>query len=287
MTISETSDATDGAVGDTPTRVTLLDVDFDLLCTEALSSSILEASRSGAGGWLLTPNLSIMRQMRRSELDWVSDEATHVVPDGQPLQWLAWAAGVRLGPRVTGSDVFRTVMESLPRGTTVLLIGGPARAIERAADKLTSGGVHVVADAPPVGFDATDSSLSDYCAAVTARLPEQPDLVALALPFPRQERVARELRTRIPNAYYLNTGAAVTFWTGVRRRAPAIFGSLGLEWAFRLVQDPRRLARRYLLEDAPFLVTMWVSLLRHRWGRPLGIRRFSTTVSGVTREPVD
>lgn len=254
-------------------RVELLGIGFDPTSTNELAHSILQATRSGTGGWLLTPNLSILRQLQDPELAWIADAATHIVPDGQPLQWLAKAAGVPIGPRVTGADVFRLVIESVPAGSRVLLVGGPASAVDRAAEILSGRGVRVVgASSPPPGFDAADSTLRDYCAQLASGLSEPPELVAMALPFPRQERLVRELRSRFPAAYYLNTGAALAFWTGVHRRAPLSLQSLGLEWAFRLVQEPRRLARRYLIEDAPFLVRTWLCSYGARVARQLRLR---------------
>lgn len=248
-----------------PRRHNLLGLEFDHLDEHQLAANILESVGAGSGGWLLTPNLSIARRMRSGDLGWILESASEVVPDGQPLQWLAWAGNSQLGPRVTGADIFARVMESLPRDTGVLLIGGPDLAIEKAAARLTAQGVSVCgAQSPPHGFDATEPMLEAYCATVAASLARPPDLVAVCLSFPRQERVSRALRSHFPNAYFLNTGAAAAFWVGAHRRAPRVLQRAGFEWAFRLIQEPRRLARRYLLEDAPFLLRTWISLLVSR-----------------------
>lgn len=272
--MAPSDEAADARVaGASARRFELLGIRFDPTSTNELAHSIVEAIRSGSGGWLLTPNLSILRQLQDPELAWIADAATHVVPDGQPLQWLAKAAGEPIGPRVTGADVFRQVIESVPAGSRVLLVGGPASAVDSAAVALSDRGVRVVgASSPPLGFDVTDSLLRGFCARLASELSEPPELVALALPFPRQERLARELRSRFPAAYYLNTGAAMAFWTGTHRRAPQYLQSLGLEWAFRLVQEPRRLARRYLVEDTPFLVRTWLCSYGARVARQLRLR---------------
>ena len=89
----------------------------------------------------------------------------------------------------------------------------------------------------------------------------KPSLVYVAFGAPKQERVIAALRRSLPNAWWIGVGVSLGFAAGNPKRAPIWMQRLGLEWFHRLLQEPRRLARRYVLEDLPFTIR----LLFHAW----------------------
>ncbi|HTY16087.1 MAG TPA: WecB/TagA/CpsF family glycosyltransferase, partial [Myxococcota bacterium] len=89
----------------------------------------------------------------------------------------------------------------------------------------------------------------------------KPDLVYVALGAPKQERVIAALRPALPGAWWIGVGIGLGFVAGNPKRAPVWMQGLGLEWFHRLLQEPRRLLRRYFLEDLPFTFR----LLVHAW----------------------
>jgi N-acetylglucosaminyldiphosphoundecaprenol N-acetyl-beta-D-mannosaminyltransferase len=91
-----------------------------------------------------------------------------------------------------------------------------------------------------------------------------PDLVLVALGAPKQELWIAEAAPDLRPAVLLGIGAAVDFVAGVARRAPGWMSASGLEWFFRLAQEPRRMWRRYLVRDPEFLVIVLRDLLRSR-----------------------
>jgi N-acetylglucosaminyldiphosphoundecaprenol N-acetyl-beta-D-mannosaminyltransferase len=107
--------------------------------------------------------------------------------------------------------------------------------------------------APPVGFDACPDSLQQVIDSVVLA---QPNLVLIGMGFPKQELMIRRLREVLPNAWYVGCGAGIPMAAGASRRAPESMQKLGLEWLHRLVQEPRRLARRYLRDDLPFALML-------------------------------
>ena len=109
------------------------------------------------------------------------------------------------------------------------------------------------ADAPPPGFDRGPAELE----AVRARLVQaKPDIVFVGLGFPKQERVIAALVADLPTAWFVGCGAAIPLAAGVVPRAPGWMQRAGLEWLFRLLREPRRLFRRYLVDDLPFALRL-------------------------------
>jgi N-acetylglucosaminyldiphosphoundecaprenol N-acetyl-beta-D-mannosaminyltransferase len=94
-----------------------------------------------------------------------------------------------------------------------------------------------------------------------------PDLVLVGLGFPKQERLIARLRTVLPRAWMLGCGAGVPFAAGQFRRAPALVQKMGAEWLHRLVHEPRRLGRRYVMHDLPFAVLLLAQAMTGRMTR--------------------
>jgi N-acetylglucosaminyldiphosphoundecaprenol N-acetyl-beta-D-mannosaminyltransferase len=96
----------------------------------------------------------------------------------------------------------------------------------------------------------------------------KPDLVLVGLGFPKQERVIDALRRQLPLSWFLGCGAAIDFVAGDQVRAPGWMQRVGLEWAWRLAGNPRRLAGRYLRHDAPYALRLLGTALLRRTGFP-------------------
>lgn len=264
-----TSVAEDGFLGTLALPVAKVGVtDVHPVSEERLSAIVESAWERGAGGWVVTANVDIVRAaVKRPELAALIAEADLVVADGMPVVWAARLAGHRVPERVTGASLVFSLSEAAARADrSVYLVGGEPGVPEAAADVLTERfpGLRIVGtDSPPFGFDRTEDGL----AAIAAKLTEtKPDLVFAGLGFPKQERVIRRLRTDLPSAWYVGCGAGIPMAAGEFRRAPAAMQRAGAEWLHRLALEPKRLAKRYLVDDAPFaarlLVTTAVRRLR-------------------------
>jgi N-acetylglucosaminyldiphosphoundecaprenol N-acetyl-beta-D-mannosaminyltransferase len=179
--------------------------------------------------------------------------------------------------RVAGSSLIRSLAEGLARdGRSVYLLGGqpagPGRAdgAHRAAGALAAAYPDLCIAgyaSPRFGFDYAPAEFE----AVRREIVEaKPDLVCVGLGFPKQEYVIDRLRSDLPGAWFLGCGAAIDFAAGDRVRAPEWLQRVGLEWLHRLVQEPRRLASRYLRHDAPYALGLLGSaaLARVRGSRP-------------------
>jgi N-acetylglucosaminyldiphosphoundecaprenol N-acetyl-beta-D-mannosaminyltransferase len=264
-------------------RVVLDGVGIDPVTEADVVATVCAALDRGEGGRIVTPNVDILRLARtdpavRAHLD----DATLVVADGMPLVWASRLAGTPLPERVPGSSLIWSLSYHLGRaGRSVYLLGGlPGETAggRRAAAVLAAGcpGLRVAGSAsPPYGFEADPARLADVCAGVVEA---KPDLVFVGLGFPKQERLIDALRPELPLTWFLGCGAAINFVAGDRARAPQWMQQAGLEWAWRLAGDPRRLAGRYLRHDAPYAVRLLASALRGR----LGGRRSSAVGAPAT-----
>jgi N-acetylglucosaminyldiphosphoundecaprenol N-acetyl-beta-D-mannosaminyltransferase len=253
-------------------RALLAGLRFDRLTETQVVEHIVTASRSGRGGWVATPNIDQCRLAQRDEaLRRLVADASLIVPDGMPLIWAARLRGDPLPERVTGASLIFSLTEAAARhGCSIYLLGGEPGVPDRAGEELRRsypGLVVAGADAPPVGFDADP----DAVAAVHARLAAAaPGIVYVGLGFPKQERLIARLAPSFPATWFIGCGAAIPFAAKALPRAPLWMQRTGLEWAFRLASEPRRLFRRYLVDDLPFavrlLATSATDRLRHGSG---------------------
>jgi N-acetylglucosaminyldiphosphoundecaprenol N-acetyl-beta-D-mannosaminyltransferase len=251
--------------------VSMAGLDFDRLSEDQVVARIVRALRDGQGGWVVPANIDVCQQISRDgDIRELIRGASLVVADGMPLVWAARLRGDPLPERVTGSFlIFRLTAAAAQIGKSIYLLGGKPGVPERAAAELTRrypGLLVAGTDAPPMGFDRRP----DEFAAVRARLEEaRPDIVYVGLGFPKQERVIAALAPGLPTAWFISCGAAIPFAAGELRRAPHWMQRLGLEWLYRLISEPHRLFRRYVLADLPFALRLLFmsALTRLRPGR--------------------
>lgn len=239
-------------------RVWVAGVGVDVVSEEDVVRWVVEEAEAGRGGRIVTPNVDICRAAARDPaLRRLVRSAEIVVADGMPLVWAARLLGTPLPERVTGADLIWSLSKAAAtRGWPVYLLGGPPGVAVLAADELRSchprlkvAGVF----APPYHFDATPQGRERVRRRVVAA---RPRIVFVGLGFPRQDVLISELREELPEAWFLGCGAAIAFAAGTVRRAPEWMRRAGLEWVFRLVSEPGRLARRYLVDDLPFAMRL-------------------------------
>jgi len=229
-------------------------VEFDALTEPDVVARARSHWADGVGGAITTLNVDSLRMATRDEdLARLFRSASTVVADGMPLVWSSRLAGNGLPQRVTGSSLVLSLSAAAAEdGRSVYLLGGlpgvADGAAQRLEDQFPSLRIAGVAS-PPMGFDRTEAGVVEVAEKLCAA---DPDVVFVGLGAPRQERVIARLRVAHPRAWYLGCGAAIAMAAGEFPRAPRVLQDAGLEWAFRLALEPRRLAGRYLLRDAPF-----------------------------------
>ncbi len=228
---------------------------------------LVRESAVGHGGYLMTPNLDNLYALTREPtLMDLALSAELRVADGMPLVWASRIKRRPLPGRVAGSDLILAVTDRIARaGGSLFLLGGEPGTADRAATELrrrapglTVAGTHC----PPFGYEQRSTDLAE----IRERLRSaDPDFVYVGLPFPKAGALIADLRRTLPRTWFLGLGISFSFVCGDVQRAPRWMQKLGLEWAHRLLQEPRRLARRYLLEGGPFALRLfWTSYLDSR-----------------------
>jgi N-acetylglucosaminyldiphosphoundecaprenol N-acetyl-beta-D-mannosaminyltransferase len=232
----------------------IMGLPFHRLDQPTLIRIFLESVHERKGGWIVTPNLDILRQFTESpkSRELILD-ASHRVADGQPIVWASRLVGRPVPERVPGSDLVLSMPEAAGRaGLSVFLLGGNPGVAAAAATRLTArcpGLESVGSYCPPLGFEDDPAELERIREAVQGA---RPALVLVALGFPKQERLIRWLRSEMPETWFVGVGISLSFLAGDQPRAPAPLQRLGLEWLHRLVHEPRRLFRRYVMHGLPF-----------------------------------
>lgn len=241
-----------------PHRVSIMGLDIDAMSEPQVVDRVVAAAAERRGGRVITPNLEHLRQYHEHpELRRHFAAADLVVADGMPLIWAAQLAGTPLPERVAGSNLIWSVSRAGGRrGLRVFLLGGNPGAAEEARDRLLAAapGLEVVGThCPPVGFEHDAAKLAAIEREVARA---DPQLVFVGLPFPKAEQLSERLQARFGRVAFVGVGVSLSFVAGDVARAPGWMQASGTEWLWRLVQEPRRLARRYLVDGLPFAVRL-------------------------------
>ena len=176
-------------------------------------------------------------------------------------------AGVNLAARLlygqgfpenlNGTDLTTALMQRLPAGHRVFLLGARPEVVARAAQVFYQRWPHLVLAGARDGYFTP----SEQAAALAAVVSTSPDVVLVAMGNGRQERVALALMdSGVPSSWAV--GALFDFWAGIHPRAPMWMRALGLEWVYRLIQEPARLWRRYVLGNPLFVMRVLRARMR-------------------------
>jgi N-acetylglucosaminyldiphosphoundecaprenol N-acetyl-beta-D-mannosaminyltransferase len=245
-------------------RIRVGGLDFDLLTEAQVVGYVVDAIQRGSGGTIVTPNIDICRRTDRDpSTRGLVDSASIVVPDGIPLLWAARLAGLPLVERIAGADLIYSLSQAAAANSwPIYVLGGmPGEdgnlgAAELAAERLAARyqGLSVAgAYSPPFPFDAKSGNIDDIRDMLVQA---QPKIVFVGLGFPKQERLIARLCGDLPGTWFVGCGAAIPIAAGQLNRAHPLIQRLGLEWLHRLVYEPRRLAKRYLVHDLPY--ALWL-----------------------------
>jgi N-acetylglucosaminyldiphosphoundecaprenol N-acetyl-beta-D-mannosaminyltransferase len=190
------------------------------------------------------------------------------VPDGQPLVWALNLLGNSLSDRVYGPDLMDRACERAARsGLRFYLYGGRNQgALAQLARnlRLRYPGLRIVGGYVPP-FRTLTPDEEDAVAADVRR--SGADVVWVGIGVPKQEKWMARMRPRLDAPVLVGVGAAFDFHAGLVTQAPGWVQRVGLEWLFRLVQEPRRLWRRYLRYNPRFVVGFARQYVSHRRGR--------------------
>jgi exopolysaccharide biosynthesis WecB/TagA/CpsF family protein len=238
-----------------PTPIRLLGLDFDAL-SQAEALRLIAARPAGAPfAYVVTPNADHLVRLSRDPASYqpLYEGAWLRLLDSRVVRRLALLFGLPASPVVTGSDLTAAlVRNAATAGEEVVLLGLRQ---EQAQALAARTGLRFRHHNPPLGFEHDPVAFME---AVRFVEDNPARLIFLAVGAPRQEMVARALTDRgIATGTGFCVGASLDFLAGVERRAPALVQRAGMEWAWRLAQNPQRLWRRYLVDDPAILRLLW------------------------------
>src|SRR5579859_378948 len=199
------------------------------------------------------PVHSIMECRRSSEVRRIFNSAGMVTPDGMPVVWVARLRGFPRVSRVYGPDLMLAELEtSVARGHRHFLYGGGPGGAEKLATSMRGrfAGIDIAGlHEPPF------APLDELCTPQTAALinAAKPDIVWVGMSSPKQDRWMARMRPQLDAPVLIGVGAAFDFLSGTVKQAPRWMQRSGLEWLYRLGTDPRRLWRRYLVDNPWFV----------------------------------
>lgn len=243
-------------------RCEFLGLGFDTLSEDETLARLSQATPETPYAYVVTPNVDHLVRLHDDDqgggqLEAVYEQASLCLCDSKILHILGRLRGVRL-PVVPGSELTALLFDRVVRsGDRVAIVGGDNEQLGALQEKYPA--VEFVQHCPPMGLHhnaGARRAAAQFIAHSGARF------AFIAVGSPQQEMIAAETRS-IPQARgtALCIGASLDFLTGRQKRAPRLAQLLGLEWAHRLLTNPRRMWRRYLLEGPRIFVLAW------RWPR--------------------
>lgn len=248
-------------------RIALRGLRIDPLTEDQAVDRLFGSLVAGRGGVVLTPNLDHLRRYtRQPKVRPAYAKADLVLADGMPLVWASRIQGTPLPERVAGSDLIWTVAQRAAElGKSLFLLGGAPAVAQVAARQLVRRfpNLHIVGyHCPPYGFLEDELQM---CFVRKEVYGADPDIVFLGLPSPTAELVIEQLQPMLASTWFLGLGVSLSFVSGDVRRAPRLIRHIGLEWLWRLCQEPRRLSRRYLIDGLPFSLSVFGAAMLTRW----------------------
>jgi N-acetylglucosaminyldiphosphoundecaprenol N-acetyl-beta-D-mannosaminyltransferase len=231
-----------------------------LTCEQALDE-VTELIASGEGGYIITPNVDHVVQAEHDEaLREAYAEASLSLVDGQPLIWLSKLMGESFPEKISGSDFVPDLVRiAAKEGWRLFFLGAAEGVGAKAADVLRRQypNIQIETHSPTFGFDQDPAESADVLRMVREA---EPQILVLALGCPKQELLMHRWRKELAPTVAIGAGATLDFIAGNITRSPNWMSAAGLEWLYRLVREPRRLAHRYLVRDPGIIKVAWQML---------------------------
>ena len=256
----------------TPAQTQILNGRFDKLSADQTVDELIQAIRNGERGVLSTVNVAILMMMRSNpRLQRFVDTSRWTVADGQPLVWASHLWQQPLPERVAGIDLIdqlcaRAVREDLG----VYFLGAESSIVRSAVGVLQNRHRGLDVRGYADGYFGPEQAAARARAVAESRA----EILFVAMGVPRQEYFIEEQWDDLGARIVIGVGGSFDVIAGRRKRAPAFVQRAGLEWAYRLIQEPRRLFSRYLVTNSQFLgLISWsaiaqVSRVRRATPRP-------------------
>lgn len=233
------------------TRMRLMNTEIDNLTMYETLDAIDSLIKEDNCSYVVTPNVDHIVQLEKDEeLKRVYENASLILTDGKPLIWISNWYKTPIKEKISGSDLFPRVCDlAAKKGYTMYLLGAAEGVADKAAKNLIDKykGLNIVGTySPPFGFEKDKVELKK----IERQIQEvHPDILIVGLGCPKQEKYMYHHCKELGVPISFGLGASIDFEAGNIKRAPRWMSEHGLEWLYRITQDPKRLAKRYLVDD--------------------------------------
>lgn len=232
-------------------RQKFMNTEIDNLTMQEALETIDALIQENKNAYVVTPNVDHIVQLETNkELQDVYANASLILTDGKPLLWIAKWYGTPIKEKISGSDLFPLLCDmAAKKGYSMFFLGAAEGVAAKAADNLMNKykGLQVIGTySPPYGFENDSSEMNKIDAMIKKA---RPDILIVGLGCPKQEKFIYNNYKKLGVPISLGLGASFDFEAGNIKRAPKWMANHGLEWLFRITQDPKRLMKRYLIND--------------------------------------
>lgn len=247
-------------------KISLCGIDIDNVSFADSLDAVDSFIKKGEAAYIVTPNVDCIVKLQKDEdFQAIYRNASLVLADGMPLLWAAKFLGIPLKEKVSGSDLLpRLCAVAVDKGYRVFFLGGREGAARKTAEVLKARhpGLQVAGYyAPPFGFEKDEAENEKVVRMIKEA---KPDILFVGLGAPKQEKWIFRYKDEYRVPVSVGIGGSFELIAGVVKRAPVWMQRAGLEWFWRLMMEPRRLWRRYIIEDLVFFWLVWEQKLRRR-----------------------
>lgn len=222
---------------------------------QEIENKILKKEKS----YVVAVNVDVIMKIEQDGyLKKIVDDADLVLTDGKPLIWISKLHGNQIKEKISGSDLVPLLCKKASeKGYRIFLLGGKEGVAEQAAENLkkTYSEIKIAGTyAPPLGFEKNEEELKKINQLISMA---QPDLLIACFGCPKQEKWIYENYQNYDAKVSVCAGATIDFLAGNVKRAPRWMSEHGLEWFYRFLQEPKRMFKRYFVDDVKIIKLIW------------------------------
>ena len=240
-------------------RMQFMNIYVDNVTLDEAVAHIEDCIKKRKIGHVITPNVDqIVRIEHDGYFKEICNSAELLLVDGTPLLWIAKMYRRPIKEKICGSDLMPYLCDvAAKKGYSVFLLGAAEGVAAKAAENLRTkyAGLNVVGTySPPYGFEKDERELEKINQML---LESKADLLFVGMGVPKQDIFIYENMKKYQIPMSFSIGATIDFEAGEQKRAPSWINKIGMEWLYRFFQNPKRMFKRYFVDDMKIIYLAW------------------------------